>query len=849
MQLQKRKEQGSAEQALLIKRSGVPFKDLDITQAENLANMANDGDLDVDSLQAFVATDSSDLRNPATVTSARTIKKLRKSQQKKETQKALAEARDSSSSTATQSALSELKGSSGLTVDQSATEQDAASDNSSSNTPTQETFYRTSTQAQGTSEYSAMEASALDVASAGVQHTSTEEPNEDLSVEVSTPVVAPTVKPVSTEGLDEDTPAEIQKSVMSSTEVQLTPARGANEDLPAITLSPDDFSTEVQIFPIRGTSGDLPVEILPPVLPIASPTVIQRTSIEATSEDLPAEITSPILPITSSTDAQRTPTEIINKDLPSEITSPILSITSSTDIQRTPTKDTGEDHSAEIILPILIAPSTDLQRCSAVVDPTGSLPSFIDTPGDGHADSPILSGTAHSEGLAKNEQEIPTEIDYGIDGLGYPTPAPLDKVATGGSKNLIWTYATHTAYDDELRRAGVWLFEKPKGHFKAQPESNASQELGAVKAPVIVLPTQGPARNPMKNFDGDYLHITAHGRVRNDIRSLPSHPDFMTAEKLSEYQAAEVSGEKIWRHDRDLLNCRLAGCLVQIADSNAANIICLGCGPKTIIRYCSVQHLIADLKEHWRECSHNDLVIKHAIDYTTEPLRFSLLCPGLKDQNGFKSYANHRQKVYAQITYGHYTLFDFEDESPLTLLWPEDDPNKAEMESRIERTLNLALFNHTAYNVLVYLYKLLRECLQKKSGWVIGTQHAVKIQFQQEFNFDPTTNDSATNEKPLCECEWVGIHEMTKKQHLDSCKKWSKRGKNKRMQSMKEHIESMEAKYWILRVWRQQHPTATHWRERAVGKSFPGVDYADYWEPFMGAGWEGYGTEEDTIWG
>ena len=782
--------------------------------------MANDGDLHIDTLEALITTNSSDPRNSATVASARTIKNLRKSQQKKQTQKALAEAKDPPSFTVTQSALSEVKGSSDSTVEQSATEQDAVSGNPGSNTPIQETFGRTSTQAQGTSEDTLTEAPVLNIASTGVQHTSTEETDKDLSVKVSLPVVSLMVKPALTEDPDKDTPAEIHTSVMSSAEVRHTPARGADENLPAVNRSPFDSAAEVQLLPIKDRNGDLLPETLSPVLPVASPTVIQRPLIEFTSEDPPAEITSPISPTTSSTD-----------------------------IQRTPTEEASEDHSAEIVSPIPTIPSTDGQRDPTVVEPTRNLPSVIDTPTNLYPNRPILSCTAHSEGLAKNEQEIPTKIDYGIDGLGYPTPVPLDKAATGGSKNLTWTYATHTAYDDELRRAGVWLFEKPKGSFKAQAEINTSQGLGVVKAPVIVLPAQGPTRNPMKNFDGEYLHITAHGRVRNDMRSLPFHPDFMTAEKLSEYQASEVSGEKIWRHDRDLLNCRMASCHVQIADSNAANIICLGCGPKTIIRYCSVQHLIADMKEHWKECSHKDLVIKQAIDHTTEPARFSLLWPGLKDQNGFKSYANHRQKVYAQITYGHYTLFDFADESPLTLMWPQDDPNKHEMESRIERTLNLALFDHTAHNVLVYLYRLLRECLLKKNGWVIGTQHAVKIQFQQEFNFDPTTNDSITNEKPLCECEWVTVHEMTKNQHLDSCKKWNKRGKKKRMQSMKEHIESMEAEYWILRVWRQQYLTATHWRERAVGNNFPVVEYADDWEPYLGAGWEDYGAEKDTMCG
>lgn len=502
-------------------------------------------------------------------------------------------------------------------------------------------------------------------------------------------------------------------------------------------------------------------------------------------------------------------------------------------------------------VPVPGIPPVEAQRTPSDNSPIENIPSLVITAEEIHTNHPsVQRDSMASEGIAGKADRVPSKIDYSIDGVGYPTPAPQHKAFTGGSKNVVWAYTTHTAYDHELRRTGVWLFEKPQTCFKKQPKVYVTQGLGVADAPVIVVPAQG--RTPMveRYFDGQYLHITANGKVRNDIRELLLHPDFMTSTKLDGYQACEVAGNKVWRHDRDLLNCRMTGCRIQIADSNPANIICLGCGPKTMIRYCSVHHLLADMNEHWKECGLKGLMVKQVIDHTTEPRRFSRLCPALRDRNGFKSYANHRQKVYAQLTYGHYTLFDFANESPVTLMWPDSDPQKKEMESRVERMLNLALFDHFDHSVLVYLYKLLRKCLKKKTGWVIGTQHALKIQFIAEFEFDPTTIPDITADDPLCECEWTGANELPKALHLTTCKnRATVSGKAKHQQILREAVEWMEAEYWILRVWRQQHPTATHWRERMVGKGFPGIDLEEDWESCMGAGWEGYGAEFDSICG
>ena len=106
------------EQALLLKESGATLRELDITQVEKFASLVNAAKLDVDSLEALLTTDNTDLKSPAAKASAKTIMKLRKSWEKKERQKALSEARLSASSAATQPDLAKTKSSARLIVEQ-----------------------------------------------------------------------------------------------------------------------------------------------------------------------------------------------------------------------------------------------------------------------------------------------------------------------------------------------------------------------------------------------------------------------------------------------------------------------------------------------------------------------------------------------------------------------------------------------------------------------------------------------------------------------------------------------------------------------------------------------------------
>lgn len=56
----------------------------------------------------------------------------------------------------------------------------------------------------------------------------------------------------------------------------------------------------------------------------------------------------------------------------------------------------------------------------------------------------------------------------------------------------------------------------------------------------------------------------------------------------------------------------------------------------------------------------------------------------------------------------------------------------------------------------------------------------------------------------------------------------------------------MEAKHWILRVWRRQHPEKI-WVQRMLGVGFPGVAEEKQRLYKAGEGWDGWGVEENEV--
>lgn len=476
---------------------------------------------------------------------------------------------------------------------------------------------------------------------------------------------------------------------------------------------------------------------------------------------------------------------------------------------------------------------------------------------EGHEES-----KGHTPEEALDRERIATKVDlapsdsfHGEDPITTADePAALSlptrprKECGSGAKGLLWAYAINTEVDEALDDAGVFLWRKPNAHFRAQRLLRTEQFGYSDIAPVVVSHENTGDDEPIIEFDGDTVHIVPHGQCWEDVRSHVFHPDFLVPWKLAEYQACEAAGYQVWRHDRDFLKCRKSACKATVSDYHRSVVVCLGCGPKSIVRYCSLRHQLDDIEEHWKECGTWKVVLRQVIDHTTAPSRFDRMYPAIKQRHGSKTAALHRQRLHFELTCGHYTLFDLASDGSKTLCWPKQDPKWVEMDRRIERLLNIAFLDSWNHVILGYLYRLLRELLRSGGEWSYSTERLLKLQLESEFS-DYKVNPNWRNGDAPCECEWSG-KTVPRLDHLPTC--WAYTPVEDDDSPVRSHhciertVEDYEEKYWILRAWRQQHPMENNWRRRAAGFGFPNTipDEGCY---KLGPAWTGWGGENDNI--
>ena len=417
-----------------------------------------------------------------------------------------------------------------------------------------------------------------------------------------------------------------------------------------------------------------------------------------------------------------------------------------------------------------------------------------------------------------------------------------------GALGVLWAYSIDATVDEALSKAGVYLWSKPSTYFRAQRLQRIGRLGDSALAPVIVSHNRTEHNEPIIHFDGNTVLIVPHEQCWEDIRSDVSHPDFLVPWKLAEYQACEAAGYQIWRHDRDLLRCRKRSCGAAVSDFHRSAVICFGCGPKSVVRYCSLEHQLEDIEEHWRDCGAWNLVLKRVIDHATTPSKFAGMCPAIKQRHGSRTAALHRQRLFCALTYGHYTLFDPASDGFEILYWPKQDTKWREMDGRIERLLNIVFLDSWNHVVLGYLYRMLRELLRSQDQWFESTEQMLKQQFESEFS-DYKVNSFWRNGDAPCQCEWSGKI-LPRWDHLSTCW-WYNRiaddsGLSWRHKYLQATVEEYEAKFWILRAWRQQHPTQNNWRLRAAGYGFP-YTVPDEECYKLGAGWTGGGGGKDNI--
>lgn len=426
-----------------------------------------------------------------------------------------------------------------------------------------------------------------------------------------------------------------------------------------------------------------------------------------------------------------------------------------------------------------------------------------------------------------------------------PRTARLHSTFEGGVDGLGWAYATHTDADEALLEAGVWLWEKPRTYFYPHLFSTKMSDP-YVLAPVIVSHESTGTSFPFIEYSGETVHIVPHDEPWEDVRSVESHPDFLPPCKLVEYQACETAGYHVWRHDRDQLPCRKPDCEALVMDHNLSSVFCQGCGPKTIIRYCSFEHQIEDIKEHLIECGDPDLVMQCVIDHATAPVCFSDKPPEMAERHGvhgLKSAELQRQKVYCMKNGGYYTLFDPVTHNTKTLSWPKSHPKWQELDARIERLLNIAFFGTHRHGIITYIYRLLRELLCCIGDCTDQIKESLKTQIRTEFKYSGDLESDlihVSDDAPR-DCEWTS-RDFLPHGHSSTCEQEGMPTIDPKSQNacLKLWVERMENKYWILRAWRQQHPTEKDWRVRANGFGIiplrPGESIYQ-----LGPGWTGWG--------
>ncbi|KAL9040329.1 MAG: hypothetical protein Q9214_004532 [Letrouitia sp. 1 TL-2023] len=476
---------------------------------------------------------------------------------------------------------------------------------------------------------------------------------------------------------------------------------------------------------------------------------------------------------------------------------------------------------------------------------------------DPHVDKTTTVGVLESEASGNEtcSHETPEEAQ--------PTPMSTDGSSPLGKlpepkdphsldyHNIPWTYITGTEYDKILLENGIWLFERPLDHFRPHPENFVADSDRLRDTPVIVSHNPTSSGSANISFNGEILMVEAARSPLTDLRSVPKNPAFLSPTKLAEYQAVESAGFRVWRHDRNTLECRKAGCVNELSDWNHRTLICNGCGPKTIIRYCSYEHKIQDLKEHWKECGDSSLLIKQVVDHTTEPPGFSYLCPALRDRHNRNTFHTFWQRSYVQMFLGHYAIVHPDTKKTMPLFWPRtlDVVKALEMDRRIERCLNIAFFDHKKTAVVVYLYRMVRKALELNEFWNNRVATQLFAQFLYQFNVGVPYECAVAADDPLCECEWVGP-ELRKVDHVPGCRlNYKDFGEDFNGLGVKAFVERMEAKYWILRAWHQQLGENSTWMSRTMGEGYSDVKSpAKGWVPKLGPGWLGWGAPAADLW-
>lgn len=435
-----------------------------------------------------------------------------------------------------------------------------------------------------------------------------------------------------------------------------------------------------------------------------------------------------------------------------------------------------------------------------------------------------LENLTYSKQSSTPEHSVPQVIDEVVSTTtseSTATVVPDRDSRTAQWSSIKWAYKTNTPIDVGLAWQGAWLYNRPSSLAKWGQAAAPNLPHGIL---IILLPGITRAATPSVWTDGSVLLLEGHNRaLREDSRSIQHFaglcPDFQTVPRLPGYQAIELLGRNIWRHDREFLPCSSPTCQKPLSDMSRSTLICHGCGLKSTVRWCSLDCKLRNLGSHGQVCGDPQSLILAIVDSGTAPARLSSIPPGIRDKHGLHTVEIYRQKVHAQLSTGRYTVFDPQSHEATVLIWqPRYSSLLAgkevpccgyalEMEARIERCLNVTLFDHHQTTVIEHLFRLLQHILHLKDSYTPALYHILAEQFRLEFAYDVGKSfHIARHYQGMCECEWTGA--ARQERHHPGCSHGGKvpdgvAGELFRTRmGVKDVVEGVEKNHWILRAWR-----------------------------------------------
>ncbi|KAL4882047.1 hypothetical protein BJY04DRAFT_217740 [Aspergillus karnatakaensis] len=339
--------------------------------------------------------------------------------------------------------------------------------------------------------------------------------------------------------------------------------------------------------------------------------------------------------------------------------------------------------------------------------------------------------------------------------------------------------------------------------------------------------------------------------------------------------------------------CSLSSCSSRCNLWDGSSVICPRCGPYSSTRYCSLQHLLADIKLHWLLCGEN--TFKHPCRKSTIPKSVKESPPLIPSLHRVDSPERQRQAVYFNMcnSWGDYFIFSdwvdilaagLQDENRNSARFASarcsgqvmhvvrfEDPEERD---RFRRVLAVALFVTVESPTLIeYLYRLIRDSLrttltpvppstststststpphsQTLTTLLTSLSHQLTHELLQTTHLStPLHFLESTETRHACPTTWTGHHRLT-------CTDATCRAEYARTPRLlgainfgnpgggvRALVEYLEGSYWVLRAARVSHPDGGDLEGRINGVGFVGVPVVKGEEErrrvWKGLGWEG----------